>query len=284
MASKADIKRRMSSVNSTMQITKAMKLVAVSKFKKAKNLAEDTLSYFGALEEIIMNAASGLTEDENGYITGKANNKNALYVVVTADRGMCGGYNMNIIKEVISHINEEKIEKAYVILVGNKGKKVFQKAGIEIVECIEGISESPSYQEARAIADTAKKFFDEGKVGKLYVGFTSFKSAIQQYPTVSQILPIKVDKSVKTDKLVEFDPGIDEVMNWALNKYLSTMVYKAMVQSWASQEGARMTAMDSATDNATEMINNLTLTFNRARQSAITQEISEIVGGAEAIK
>lgn len=285
MAGNSDIKGRIKGINSIKQITKAMKLVSVSKLKKAKEKAVKTQNYFSSLKEIIVSASSGLI-DENKYINIKTVPKTALYIVVTADRGMCGGYNTNMAKEVIRHINEKAFEKSTVILIGTKGKQVFSKAGIEVTEIIDSVTESPDYQIARLIADKARESFDTGKVDSVYVGFTKFKSAIQQIPTVEQLLPLTVNKQINSGKHfeVDFDPSVTEVLEWALKKYLANMVFEGMIQASASQQGARMTAMDSATDNATEIIDKLTLTYNRARQAHITQEISEIVGGAEAIK
>lgn len=286
MAGNVDIKRRMRSINSTMQITKAMKLVSAAKLKRSKDMVDKTKSYFKSLENIIESAAAGMKDEGYKYVNPNAEEKRALYIVVTADRGMCGGYNANMVKEVIRHINEKKHEKAAVILIGTKGKEMFKRAGIELIKIHEKITESPDYSIAKNISIEARKSFDQGLYDKVYVGYTYFKSAIQQKPTVAQLLPLKITSSVDNKKFfaLDFDPNVADVMEYALRKYISNKVFEAMIQSAASQQGARMTAMDSATENADEMLATLNLTFNRARQAAITQEISEIVGGADAIK
>ena len=280
-----EIKTRIKSVESTKQITKAMELVSSSKFRKAKERAESTKPYFNTLYNTVQDIAKNTSNSRNVFLKERKVN-NVCYIVIAGDRGLAGGYNSNILKAVIAH---NKLGTGKVITVGKKAKESLSKRGYEVIDYIESV-EKCVYEDANRVAQTAMEAYKNGEVDEVNLVYTEFISALSQEPKIVKLLPVTIDntnteKEVKKGKAaVQYLPSADAVLGYVLPKYVSGSVYGAIAESFASEQAARRTAMESATDNANEMISKLELVYNRARQAAVTQEISEIVGGAAAAK
>ena len=280
-----EIKTRIKSVESTKQITKAMELVSSSKFRKAKERAESARPYFNTLYNTVQDIAKNTSNSRNVFLKERKVN-NVCYIVIAGDRGLAGGYNSNILKAVIAH---NKLGTGKVITVGKKAKESLSKRGYEVIDYIESV-EKCVYEDANRVAQTAMEAYKNGEVDEVNLVYTEFISALSQEPKIVKLLPVTIDntnteKEVKKGKAaVQYLPSADAVLGYVLPKYVSGSVYGAIAESFASEQAARRTAMDSATDNANELISKLELVYNRARQAAVTQEISEIVGGAAAAK
>lgn len=280
-----EIKTRIKSVESTKQITKAMELVSSSKFRKAKERAESARPYFNTLYNTVQDIAKNTSNSRNVFLKERKVN-NVCYIVIAGDRGLAGGYNSNILKAVIAH---NKLGTGKVITVGKKAKESLSKRGYEVIDYIESV-EKCAYEDANRVAQTAMEAYKNGEVDEVNLVYTEFISALSQEPKIVKLLPVTIDntnteKEVKKSKAaVQYLPSADAVLGYVLPKYVSGSVYGAIAESFASEQAARRTAMESATDNANEMISKLELVYNRARQAAVTQEISEIVGGAAAAK
>lgn len=280
-----EIKTRIKSVESTKQITKAMELVSSSKFRKAKESAESARPYFNTLYNTVQDIAKNTSNSRNVFLKERKVN-NVCYIVVAGDRGLAGGYNSNILKAVIAH---NKLATGKIIPVGKKAKESLSKRGYEVIDYIESV-EKCVYEDANRVAQTAMEAYKNGEVDEVNLVYTEFISALSQEPKIVKLLPVTIDntnteKEVKKGKAaVQYLPSADAVLGYVLPKYVSGSVYGAIAESFASEQAARRTAMESATDNANEMISKLELVYNRARQAAVTQEISEIVGGAAAAK
>ena len=280
-----EIKTRIKSVESTKQITKAMELVSSSKFRKAKERAESARPYFNTLYNTVQDIAKNTSNSRNVFLKERKVN-NVCYIVVAGDRGLAGGYNSNILKAVIAH---NKLGTGKVITVGKKAKESLSKRGYEVIDYIESV-EKCVYEDANRVAQAAMEAYKNGEVDEVNLVYTEFISALSQEPKIVKLLPVTIDntnteKEVKKGKAaVQYLPSADAVLGYVLPKYVSGSVYGAIAESFASEQAARRTAMESATDNANEMISKLELVYNRARQAAVTQEISEIVGGAAAAK
>lgn len=278
-----EIKTRIKSVESTKQITKAMELVSSSKFRKAKEKAESSRPYFNTLYNTVQDIAKNTSNSKNVFLKERKVN-NVCYIVVAGDRGLAGGYNSNILKEVLAH---NKLGTGKVIPVGKKAKESLSKRGYEVIDYIESV-EKCVYEDANRVAQAAMQAYKNGEVDEVNLVYTEFISALSQEPKIVKLLPVTIDntnteKEVKKGKAaVQYLPSADAVLGYILPKYVSGSVYGAIAESFASEQAARRTAMESATDNANEMISKLELVYNRARQAAVTQEISEIVGGAAA--
>ena len=280
-----EIKTRIKSVESTKQITKAMELVSSSKFRKAKERAESARPYFNTLYNTVQDIAKNTSNSRNVFLKERKVN-NVCYIVIAGDRGLAGGYNSNILKAVIAH---NKLGTGKVITVGKKAKEYLSKRGYEVIDYIESV-EKCVYEDANRVAQAAMEAYKNGEVDEVNLVYTEFISALSQEPKIVKLLPVTIDntnteKEVKKGKAaVQYLPSADAVLGYVLPKYVSGSVYGAIAESFASEQAARRTAMESATDNANEMISKLELVYNRARQAAVTQEISEIVGGAAAAK
>ncbi len=293
MASTRSIKRRIKSVGSTKQITKAMNLVAASKLQRAKSKMEDTRPFFNETRRVIasiVNNSKGITHP---YLEERPV-RNTAVIVVTGDRGLCGGYNTNVSREALKLINTKA--SASMIVIGNKAKDYFKRRNKNIVRSYQGISEKPFYEDACEIGQLVLSLFTKGEVDEVYLAYTEFKSAISYFPKVVKILPVDTGEFKETENkttdqnnvasgstLMSYEPSEEAVLDVVIPKYLNTVIFGALVESAACEQGARMTSMDSATENAEEMIEKLTIKFNRVRQSVITQEINEIVSGANAV-
>lgn len=287
-----DIKRRIKSVQNTKQITKAMKMVAAAKLRRAQERAEAARPYAEKMREVIVSIASGTTGVQHPMLQTREVKKTG-YVVITSDRGLAGGFNGNLLRKLAQIVRERhnSPDEYAMIVIGKKGRDFLSKRGYPIADEITGLGDSPTYADIKNLASNAVQMFADGEFDELYLVYNRFISAISQVPTEVRLLPLQdvgadegegEEQGAKTQ--YEYEPSAEEVLNELLPQYAETLIFSAMLDSKASEHGARMTAMGNATDNATEMIEKLTLTFNRARQAAITQEISEIVGGANALE
>ncbi len=278
-----DIKRRIKSVDSTKQITKAMELVSSAKLRRARQRVEENRPYFEKIEETIQGILPHTKELKNPYIDQREIKKTG-YIVITGDRGLCGGYNANAIKMALSHMEGREVS---VIAVGQKGVNFFRKKGYDLDGEFVSISEKPLFSDAKSIGKLAMELFQNEMIDEVNLVYTEFVSTINHTPRLINLLPLdqkEIPEGVEEerDEVMTYEPSAEEVLEYLIPKYVESMIYGALIDASASEQGARRVAMESATDNAEEMIDDLNLKYNRARQASITQEISEIVGGAEA--
>ena len=286
MASMRDIKRRRSSIQGTQQITKAMKLVSTVKLQRARASAERSKDYFTYMYETVNSILKRVGHIEHRYLVPGDSKKKAV-IVITSNRGLAGGYNSNVVKLVTRNPEWSK-ENAVVYTLGNKGREAFTRYGYEVKPCHNDIVESPVYADAMALSQELLKSFAAGEVGEIYLAYTAFKSTVNHVPTLLKLLPVEYtaqaeEKTEKAEAIMGFEPEDVEALDLILPKYMTSLIYGALMESVASENGARMQAMDSATSNAEDMINDLSLKYNRARQGSITQELTEIIAGAEAL-
>lgn len=286
MASMRDIKRRRSSIQGTQQITKAMKLVSTVKLQRARANAERTKDYFTCMYDTVNSILRRVGHIEHRYLTPGESPKKAV-IVITSNRGLAGGYNSNVVKLVTRNAEWNK-DDVVVYTVGNKGREAFARYGYEVRACNNDIVESPVYADAMKLSEELLKSFAAGEVGEIYLAYTAFKNTVSHVPTLLKLLPVERNDaprevSDKAEAIMNFEPEETEALELIIPKYMSSLIYGALTESVASENGARMQAMDSATSNAEEMIEDLTLKYNRARQGTITQELTEIIAGAEAL-
>lgn len=284
MASMRDIKRRRDSIQSTGQITKAMKLVSTVKLQKAKGKAESTKPYFDLMYETVSSMLAKSGNIHHKYLQSGASSKKAV-IVITGNRGLAGGYNTNITKLITDGDISREDVVAYTI--GSKGRDILARKNYRIAKDYSDIVEEPMYSDAKGICEDVLEAFTQGEVGEIYLAYTAFKNTVVHEPQLIKLLPVEADnlKSGDVDTTpMNYEPDEDEALNLIIPKYMCSLIYGALVESVASENGARMQAMDNATSNAQEMITDLSLKYNRARQAAITQELTEIVAGANAIE
>lgn len=279
-----DIKRRIRGIRNTRQITKGMELVATAKLRKARNRFEETRAYFETIVSTVRDIAAGSSNVKNPFLEEREVRRE-LFIVVTSDRGLCGGYNINIIKEVMSRLEDGK-EYAF-IAIGRRGRDYLRARGYELAGDYAGISESPRYADATQIGDIAAGMFRQGRVDRVSIAYTRFVSTISQEPRIMTLLPVASGENKAREKTEEdimtYEPSPEAVLETLIPLYVHGFLFGALVEASASEQAARRMAMESATGNANKMIDELILSYNRARQEIITREISEIVGGAEAI-
>ncbi|MDN5292872.1 MAG: F-type H+-transporting ATPase subunit gamma [Eubacteriales bacterium] len=283
MASMRDIRRRIKSIKNTQQITKAMKLVAAAKLRRAQERVIAARPYARLTREVLSRVAAARAEYTHPLLEVREPRRVA-YVIITADRGLCGGFNANLIRKTLHEIRA--YDNVSLITVGRKGRDFFRRLGYDIKAQFVGLGEDIQFGKAREIAHTLIEAYTQQEFDEIYMVYSEFRSAISQRPVTVKLLPVEPPAEERkqqwsTEYIFEPDPG--QVLDILLPRYVETMVYSALLESKASEHGARMTAMGSATDNAAELINKLTISLNRARQAAITKEISEIVGGAAAL-
>jgi len=291
MASLDDLKKRISSVKSTQKITKAMKMVAAAKLRRAQESAEKGRPYSEKMNNIILNLSVGISDKENApkLLAGTGENKIHLCVVMTADRGLCGGFNSNIIKKAKAYF--QKLDKdgktLKIITVGSKGydqlKRVYKDKIIEKISFKD--SKNANYFDADKVGKIIIEKFENKEFDVCTIFYNQFKNVITQIPQEQQIIPLKTNEkeSKSLDDNYEFEPDEDEILGNLLPKNISTQIFKAMLENSASEQGSRMSAMDNATRNAGEMVEKLTIEYNRSRQAAITKELIEIISGAESL-
>ncbi len=287
MASMRDIKRRKQSVTSTQQITKAMKLVSTVKLQKARAQAENTSPYFYAMYNAVSSMLKKAGEIDNKYLKTNDSDKKGI-IVITSNRGLAGGYNSNVVKLITGQ--DLPVENCKIYAVGSKGVEALSLRGYEVVQDYSPIMEGPDYTDAMTICSQVLEDFVSGQIGEIYLAYTHFKNTVSQVPTLMQLLPVAIDEQDVLEKenkgpeaLMTFEPNEEEALNLIVPKYITSLIYGALVEAVASENGARMQAMDNATNNAEDIISDLSLKYNRARQGSITQEITEIIGGAEAL-
>ena len=284
MASMKDIKRRRDSIQSTGRITKAMKLVSTVKLQKAKGKAESTKPYSDLMYETICNMLARSGNINHKYLVPGESSKKAV-ITITANRGLAGGYNTNLTKLITeSGIPKEDID---IVAIGTKGRDYLARRGYNISEDDSDIINEPLYTDARSICDKLLERFAAGEIGEIYLAYTSFKNTVVHEPKLIKLLPVSVDtdglSSGEDTTPMNYEPAEDEALNLIIPKYVCSLIYGALIEAVASENGARMQAMDNATSNADEMISDLSLKYNRARQASITQELTEIIAGANAI-
>ncbi|MDG1805093.1 ATP synthase F1 subunit gamma [Flavicella sp.] len=284
MANLKEIRNRITSIGSTMKITKAMKMVSAAKLKKAQDAITAMRPYSNKLTELLQNLSATLDADAGGVYSEQRNVSKVLMVVVTSNRGLCGGFNSNVIKETKKVVAEKYQGKQVDLLsIGKKGNDILSK-DFTVIDNKSEIFDDLSFENVAAIAENLMELFVAGSYDKIEVVYNSFKNAATQLVQVEQFLPIKpveTDVNVSADYI--FEPQKEEIISALIPKSLKTQLFKALRDSFASEHGARMTAMHKATDNANSLRDELLLTYNKARQAAITNEILEIVGGAEAL-
>lgn len=275
-----EIKRRLKSVESTRKITKAMGLVATSKLRKVRNELANNEKYNDLCKEIVDVVVSNLPEGyETIYCTKR--NSDKLYIVLTSDTGLCGGYNNNVISHLKQVLDNES-GNAKILLVGSKGSSYMDKYGLHSFNEYVSIPDIPTVSEINKIYNEAIYLYKQGEISEVNIVYTKFISPMRQDPVILKMLPFEPNKEEKDNYLIE--PNFEEVLNNSIDTYLKSQLQNCMLHAKASEQSARMTAMDGATENANDIIQNLNIKYNRIRQSVITQEISEIVGGAEAQK
>ena len=286
MASMRDIKRRRSSIQGTQQITKAMKLVSTVKLQRAKANAERSKNYFTYMFNTVNSILKRVGHIDHKYLTAGSCKKKAV-IVITSNRGLAGGYNSNVIK-LVSRNSQWNKEDVVVYTLGNKGRDAFTRYGYEVNACDNDIVESPAYVDAMKLSEELLQAFAADEVGEIYLAYTAFKNTVSHVPTLLKLLPVEIadeqqEVSEKAEAVMNFEPEDVEALDMIIPKYMTSLIYGALKESVASENGARMQAMDNATSNAEEMIEDLSLKYNRARQGSITQELTEIIAGAEAI-
>lgn len=293
MATMRDIKRRKASIESTEQITKAMKLVATVKLQKSRTKAENSRLYFNMMYQTIQDMLKKSTGIEHRYLRAGDSRKKAI-VVITSNRGLAGGYNNNVVRLVTG--SGIPAEDAKIYAVGRKGRDALIRKGYEITADYSDVINEPLYSDAMQITKELLKLFEQNEIGEIYLAYTSFKNTVSQIPKFMKLLPVDLsgaemkgeEEEIRDHKqdllLMNYEPDETEVLDAIIPKYLSSLIYGAFLEAVASENGARMTAMDSATNNAEEMIAKLSLQYNRARQGSITQELTEIIAGANAIE
>ena len=301
MASMRDIKRRKTGIQSTQQITKAMKLVSTVKLQRAKTRAEQSKNYTMQMYDTIVSIMNKSGYIDHPLMKPNGCNKKAV-ILITSNRGLAGGYNSNITKLVTQ--SGWSADELVIYAIGKKGRDSVKRAGYEVVYENSEMIEEPIYSDASDLAKELLEKYVEGKIGEIYIAYTIFKNTVVHVPRLQKLLPLgeestptesvsgrEGEDSIKPDAgeesakraLMTYEPDSDEALNAIIPKYVTSLIYGALIEAVASENGARMQAMDSATDNAEKMISGLELQYNRARQGAITQELTEIIGGAEAI-
>jgi len=284
MASMKDIKRRKSSIQSTQQITKAMKLVSTVKLQKAKIHAEATNPYFNHMFQTVTSILARSENISHPYLKRGASDRKAV-VVITSNRGLAGGYNSNVTKLVkAAGFSPEETD---IYAIGNKGREYFRHRGYTIKKEYSYVMESPTFADANEVCKEILRSFVEGEIGEIYLAYTHFQNTVVHVPTMLKLLPVEFNqedlKSGDDKVLMNFEPNEEEALNLIIPKYVTSLFYGALIEAVASENGARMQAMDSATSNAEDMIDALSLKYNRARQGSITQELTEIIAGSQAI-
>ena len=293
MASLDDLKKRISSVKSTQKITKAMKMVAAAKLRRAQENAEKGRPFSEKMNNIILNLSNSISDKDNAskFLTGTGKDNTHLCVVITADRGLCGGFNTNICKKAKSYFENilKQGKTLKIFTVGSKGNDQLKRAyGKYIIEKInfKGLKRI-SYNEAESIGKKIINLYNENQFDVCTIFYNKFKNVITQIPQSQQIIPIenlkKEEEKDKNQNSYEFEPEESEILQDLLPRNISTQIFKAFLENAASEQGSRMTAMDNATRNAGDLVDKLTITYNRSRQATITKELIEIISGAESL-
>lgn len=285
MASLRDIKSRITSTKKTSQITKAMEMVSASKWNRAVTNAKAFVPYMEKIQEVTASIAIGAKDASHPMLVSRPIKKTG-YLIITSDRGLAGAYNSNILRQVFQTIKNrhQSNDEFAIIAIGRVARDFFVKRGMPVVLDIVGVSDQPSFNDIKDIASKTVGMFSDQTFDELYIYYSHYVSAIQQNVTEKKLLPLTDITTSSKLTSYEFEPSADEILEVLLPQYAESLIYGALLDSKASEHAARMTAMRNATDNAKELINSYTLSYNRARQASITQEITEIVGGAAALE
>ncbi len=286
MPSLKAIRKRIISVRNTQKITKAMKMVSAAKLRRAQDAAIASRPYAEKLTALLSNVAARVDTTNQPLLQKRDEIKSIHLLLVTADRGLCGGYNTNLIRKAEAFLNEHGRDKVRITFVGRRGFDYFKKRQVQVADKHINLFGGPKYDLARQLAEQFIREYVDGESDAVYLIYNQFRSALVQFPVAEQLLPVPTATDSAdadaTDYL--YEPSADELLDRLTRRYITVLVHRAFLESVASEHGARMTAMDSATSNASDMIDRLTLEMNRARQAGITKELMEIVGGAEALK
>ena len=281
-----DVKRRIKSVTSMEHITNAMKLVSAAKLRRAKATFEQTNKQLHFITDTIGEIFTSTTNIPEEYLEGNREIKNTCYIILTSSKGLCGGFNSNVIRKAEESMAVRK-SAAKVVAVGSKGRDYFAKEGIEIIGDYEDPPETISFLATQQLSRPIIKMYEDGEIDEVVVVYTAYLSTLDQQATAIRMLPFKPETSrnvMMHDKDIEYGPSMEAVFNYLVPKYVETMVYNAIVESATCEHAARRMAMENATDNARDMLQELSLNYNRARQAAITNQLIEIVSGSEAQK
>ncbi|MBR3524878.1 MAG: ATP synthase F1 subunit gamma [Lachnospiraceae bacterium] len=297
MASMRDIKRRKSSIESTQQITKAMKLVATVKLQRAKQRAERSKYYFNAVYDTVTSILAKAGGIDHPWLQSGREGKKAV-IMITSNKGLAGGYNSNITKMITRNPDFTK-DNTTIYAIGKKGKDACVRAGYPIMKDYSEAIEEPAYQDGMKITKELLAAYEAGEIAEIWLAYTFFKNTVSHIPTLMKLLPVDMEAAKQNeddedasaakpekreaDAPMNFEPEDEEALNLIIPKYISSLIYGALISAQASENGARMQAMDNATNNASEMIDHLALLYNRARQGKITTELTEIIAGADAI-
>lgn len=286
MASMRDIKRRRESVSSTQQITKAMKLVSTVKLQRAKTRALHAKTYFNCMYYTVTSLLAKAKNLDQPYTQKQESTRKAV-ILLTSNRGLAGGYNSNMVKMITQgDFTKEDLD---IYAVGKKGREALERRGYTIKADFSELADGFEYADAIKISNQLVKSYENGEIGEIYLAYTDYKNTVTHIPTLMKLLPILPEdfegegELAEDNLLMNFEPGDEEALKMIIPKYMTSLIHGAMIEAHASENGARMQAMDNATNNAEEMISDLTLMYNRARQGSITQELTEIIAGAEAI-
>lgn len=285
MASLRDIKGRITSTKKTKQITKAMQMVSAAKLNRAQANAQSFLHYAEKIREVVASISSSGTEISHPMLEERPVKKTG-YIVITSDRGLAGGYNASLVRSLLNTINQrhKSPEEYAIVVMGRIGRDIFKKRSMPIIQEVIGLPDQPEFNDIKNIARTTVEMFADEVFDELYVWYNHFVSPITQDVTEMKLLPLTDVAEEVSASSYEYEPSEQAILERLLPQYAESLIFGALLDAKASEFGARMTAMSSATDNATALIDDLTLSYNRARQAAITQEITEIVGGAAALE
>ena len=285
MASMREIKRRKASIASTQQITKAMKLVSTVKLQRAKGKAEATKPYFDCMYDTVATMLSKSGNVDHPYLKSGASSKKAV-ITITSNRGLAGGYNNNIVK-LITGDETFDTENTEIYALGKKGRDSLALKGYTVASDLSEVMNGPIYADAKKLSEALLERFEKGEIGEIYLAYTVFKNTVTHVPTMLKLLPVEMNQEEKVqegdDIPMNYAPNEEEALGMIIPKYVTSLIYGGLMEAVASENGARMQAMDAATGNAEEMIQKLSLDYNRARQGSITQELTEIIAGAQAI-
>ncbi|CCO08434.1 ATP synthase F1 subunit gamma [Desulforamulus hydrothermalis] len=283
MPSARDLRRRIKSIKSTQQITKAMKMVAAAKLRRAQEAAESARPFALKIKDVLSRVAAASGGASHPLLEVREIKRSA-YIVITADRGLCGGFNANVLRRAANEVKESA--NPAIVAVGRKSRDYFSRRGFDVAASYVRLGETIQFSQAKEIAKFVMDKYISGEFDEVYLIFSEFINVLSQRPTKVKLLPVETPAEESKGPKVEyiFEPSAESVLASLLPTYVETTVFRAMLEAKAGEQGARMTAMDSATKNAKELIHKLTLSLNRARQAAITKEISEIVGGAAALE
>jgi F-type H+-transporting ATPase subunit gamma len=284
MATLKTIRKRISSVKSTQQITKAMKMVAAAKLRRAQEAATRARPYAEKLGALLRGVAARVGSDSHPLLSKRDAERHIVLVLITSDRGLCGGFNANLVRRAQAFLNEHRDDQVRLIAVGRKGFDYFKRRPVEIGDKHVNLPGGPDLSLALDLGTRLAAEFATESIDAVYLLYNQFRSALSQVPTLERLLPVSAHETEAEQAEYLYEPDPSTLLDRLLRQYVTTMVHHSFLESVASEHGARMTAMDSATSNASDMIDRLTLEMNRARQAAITKELMEIVSGAEALK